>query len=224
MGTYIYTRGLIDSEFYIKNLYKTNNKIMKTSSIILAAALLMSPQATLGFKFMSNMKIAPPIDDAAEAKFGNKKLVVLTGTSSGLGRKTAQALLRTGEYHVIGAVRDIDKMEVVAEMDGFDLDNFTPMHVELNSFESVKKFCQDVRDFKTTKPLDRLICNAGIYQPTLPYAKWSADGHEQTMQTNYLSHLLMISELIEEMTDSPDLKNLDGFEAGFDNPIAMADG
>ena len=32
--------------------------------------------------------------------------VVLTGTSSGLGRKTAQALLRTGEYHVIGAVRE----------------------------------------------------------------------------------------------------------------------
>ena len=35
-----------------------------------------------------------------------KELVVLTGTSSGLGRKTAQALLRTGEYHVIGAVRE----------------------------------------------------------------------------------------------------------------------
>ena len=35
-----------------------------------------------------------------------KELVVLTGTSSGLGRKTAQALLRSGEYHVIGAVRE----------------------------------------------------------------------------------------------------------------------
>jgi len=34
------------------------------------------------------------------------ELVVLTGPSSGLGRKTAQALLRTGEYHVIGAVRE----------------------------------------------------------------------------------------------------------------------
>ena len=34
------------------------------------------------------------------------ELVVVTGASSGLGRKTCQALLRTGEYHVVGAVRE----------------------------------------------------------------------------------------------------------------------
>ncbi len=117
---------------------------------------------------------------------------MITGTSSGLGRKTAQALLRTGEYHVIGAVRDLDKMEVVAEVDGFNLENFTPMQVELNSFDSVKNFCDELKEFKLSKPVDRLVCNAGIYQPTLPYAKWSADGHEQTMQVNYLSHFLMV--------------------------------
>lgn len=121
------------------------------------------------------------------------ELVVITGTSSGLGRKTAQALLRTGEYHVVGAVRDIDKMAAVAELDGYDKDkNFTPMEVELNSFESVRNFCSNLKEFKMTKPIDRLVCNAGIYQPTLPYAKWSADGHEQTMQVNFLSHFLMI--------------------------------
>ena len=53
------------------------------------------------------------------------ELVILTGASSGLGRKTAQALLRSGEYHVIGAVRDLDKMEAVAEMDEFNMENFT---------------------------------------------------------------------------------------------------
>ncbi len=116
----------------------------------------------------------------------------MTGTSSGLGRKTAQALLHSGKYHVVGAVRDLDKMEAVAEVDGFDMDNFTPMQVELNDFASVRKFCDDLKEFKLSKPLDRLVCNAGIYQPTLPYAKWSADGHEQTMQVNYLSHFLMI--------------------------------
>jgi NADP-dependent 3-hydroxy acid dehydrogenase YdfG len=35
-----------------------------------------------------------------------QELVIITGASSGLGRKTTQALLRTGEYHVIGAVRE----------------------------------------------------------------------------------------------------------------------
>jgi len=183
-------------------------------------------------------------------KFGNKKLVVMTGTSSGLGRKAALALLRTGDYHVIGAVRDMDKMEAVAEVDGFDMENFTPLYCEMNSFESIKEFCQKVDEFRGSKPLDRLVCNAGIYQPSLPYAKWSKDGHEQTMQTNFLSHFLMISKLMTSMegSDDPrvtmvgsvtgndntvggggvypiaDLHDLDGFQAGFDKPIEMADG
>jgi protochlorophyllide reductase len=120
------------------------------------------------------------------------ELVVITGTSSGLGRKTAQALLRTGDYHVVGAVRDVDKMEAVAEIDDFPADRFTIMPVELNSFQSVHDFCDNLKKWKGDKHIDRLICNAGVYQPSLPYAKWSEDGHEQTMQINYLSHFLMI--------------------------------
>jgi protochlorophyllide reductase len=174
----------------------------------------------------------------------------LTGTSSGLGRKTALALLNTGEYHVIGAVRDLDKMEAVAEVDGFDMNSFTPMYCEMNSFDSVCKFCDSVLEFAMTKPIDRLICNAGVYQPSLPYAKWSVDGHEQTMQINFLSHFLMISKLMPSLMQSKDprvvtvgsvtgndntvggggvypvadLHELNGFEQGFKKPIAMADG
>jgi len=203
---------------------------------------------------MSKLKM-PTYDANAELvkeKFGDRKLVVVTGTgtSSGLGRKTALALLNSGEYHVIGAVRDIDKMETVAEIDGFDLQHFTPMKCELNSFESVKTFCDNINDFRMNKPLDRLICNAGVYQPSLEYAKWSVDNHEQTMQINFLSHFLMISKLLPSMMEAADarvimvgsvtgndntvggggvypiadLHELDGFEKGFVNPIEMADG
>mmetsp|Transcript_16905 Transcript_16905/g.23919 ORF Transcript_16905/g.23919 Transcript_16905/m.23919 type:complete len:576 (+) Transcript_16905:203-1930(+) len=215
--------------------------------------LFALPRAN-AFQFMSKFKVISPIDQEAEArvkaKFGDKKLAVITGTSSGLGRKTAEALLRTGEYHVIGAVRDLDKMEAIAEIDQYNQDDFTPMKCELNSFESVRDFCKNLNDFKLTKPIDRLICNAGVYQPTLPYAKWSVDDHEQTMQINFLSHFLMISELIDDMQKAEDprvimvgsvtgndntvggggvypiadLKDLEGFKAGFNNPIAMADG
>jgi len=145
---------------------------------------------------------------------------VITGTSSGLGRKTAAALLRTGQYHVVGAVRDIYKMEAVAEVDEFPEDSFTTMECELNSFESVRKFCNDLKEWKGAKPIDRLICNAGVYQPSLDYAKWSADGHEQTMQINYLSHFLMISELIEDMTHAADPRIITvGSVTGNDNTV-----
>ena len=210
------------------------------------------------------------------------ELVVITGCSSGLGRETVKNLLATDKYHVVGAVRDIDKMEAVAELDDFNMDNFHIMECELNSFASVHKFCEDLKEYQMAKPIDRLICNAGgtrhllyydvhyltnfvawnliillfvsyppsVYQPSLPYAKWSIDGHEQTMQINFLSHFLMISKLLDGMKEAPDprvimvgsvtgndntvggggvypiadLKQLEGFKAGFDNPIAMADG
>merc|ERR1719305_666456 len=101
----------------------------------------------VGFKGMSKWKM-PTIGNAlrdmeAQEKFGTKKLVVVTGTSSGLGRKTARALVRTGKYHVVGAVCDLDKMEAVAEIEDFDMSCFTPMQVELNSFESVRTFCDE---------------------------------------------------------------------------------
>lgn len=218
----------------------------------MALAALLVP--TTGFKFMQNWKV-PSLQHirdqrVAAAKFGDKKLVVITGTSSGLGRKTAGALLRTGQYHVVGAVRDLDKMEVVAEMDGFDPELFTPMHVELNNFSSVHEFVDNLHEFKASKPVDRLICNAGVYQPSLPYAKWSVDGHEQQMQINYLSHFLLVSKLLEDLAKAPDprcilvgsvtgndntvggggvypiadLKELDGLKLGAKNPISMFDG
>lgn len=87
--------------------------------------------------------------------------MVITGCSSGLGRETVKNLLATDKYHVIGAVRDVDKMEAVAEVDGFNMDNFHIMECELNSFESVHQFCEDLKEYQMTKPIDRLICNAG---------------------------------------------------------------
>ena len=93
-------------------------------------------------------------------------------------------------------------MEAVAEVDGFDLNNFTPMLCELNSFESVRNFCANLDEYRMSKPIDRLICNAGVYQPSLPYPKWSMDNHEQTMQINFLSHFLMISTLLPALMAS----------------------
>lgn len=226
--------------------------------ILLLIALLVAVATNVdGFKFMSKLQPPKILTDQqkvaiakTEERFGDKKLVVITGCSSGLGRETVKNLLATDKYHVIGAVRDVDKMEAVAEVDGFNMDNFHIMECELNSFESVHQFCEDLKEYQMTKPIDRLICNAGVYQPSLPTAKWSVDGHEQTMQINFLSHFLMISEFLDNMkeADDPrvimvgsvtgndntvggggvypiaDLKNLDGFKAGFNNPIAMADG
>lgn len=152
------------------------------------------------FQFMSNWKL-PDFQPNLEnnSKFGNKKVCVITGTSSGLGKQTAKLLVNSGEYHVIGAVRDLDKMAVVAEEEGFDMKNFTPMECDLGSFESVREFAKNLVNFNGGKSIDRLVCNAAVYQPSLPDAKYTIDNIEQQLQTNYLSHFLLVSLLLPEM-------------------------
>lgn len=40
------------------------------------------------------------------------------------------------------------------------------MELDLGSFDSVKKFAKDLKAV-SKKPLDRLVCNAAVYQPAL---------------------------------------------------------
>jgi len=205
------------------------------------------------FKFMSNFKASSLIPRPssmlrrrkAAQVYGGKKLAVITGASSGLGLQTAAALLRTGEYHVFGAVRDLEKMRDAAQDEDFPIDDFTPLEIDLNSFESVHRFCDELEKTKLDRPIDRLICNAAVYQPESE-VEWSQDNHEQTVQVNYLSHFLLVSRLLPGMARSNDarvilvggasaedgvavypraeLGSLDGFKAGFEKPISMPDG
>lgn len=189
--------------------------------------------------------------EIAKAKrFGNKKICVITGASSGLGKQTAKALLQTGEWHVIGAVRDLDKMEIVAKDENFDESSFTAMKCDLSSFASVRQFVADLMEFKSGKPLDRLVCNAAVYQPTLSSAKYTEDDIEQQTQINFLSHFLLTSLLIDDMREAnqprvlmvgsvtgndntvggggvypiADLRDLEGLQHGAKKPIEMIDG
>lgn len=183
-------------------------------------------------------------------KFNNKKICIITGTSSGLGKHTATQLLKTGDWHVIGAVRDLDKMATIAEEEGFSGSDFTPMLCDLCSFESVRKFAANVVNFVDEEPIDRLVCNAAVYQPSLSYAKYSEDDIEQQMQTNYLSQFLLTSLVMPHMKGSADprviavgsvtgndntvggggvypiadLHELQGLEAGAKRPVEMVDG
>jgi hypothetical protein len=97
----------------------------------------------------------------------NKKLCVITGTTSGLGKSTVKAVLDNGNYYVICACRDVNKMQQVAEKEGFDKSKFTILELDLASFDSTRKFVAKLNNLKKGRPLDRLVCNAAVYQPAL---------------------------------------------------------
>lgn len=102
----------------------------------------------------------------------SKKICVITGTTSGLGKETMRSLLDDGDYYVVSACRDVEKMNQVAAEEGFDPKSFTVLECDLSSFESTKKFASTLRS-TIKRPLDALVCNAALYQPALDTVSYS---------------------------------------------------
>ena len=71
-------------------------------------------------------------------KIGLRKLVVVTGASSGLGRECAKALCNTGNYFVVMAVRDVEKGKAVAKKYNFPDNSYTVMKVRIGLEEGDK--------------------------------------------------------------------------------------
>lgn len=176
------------------------------------------------------------------------KTAIVTGASSGVGLYATKALAKRG-WHVIMACRNLEKAKQAAQDLEIPEENYTILHVDLGSLQSVRKF---ISDFRTTgRPLDGVVCNAAIYMPLIKEPLRSPEGYELTMTTNHLGHFLMCNILLEDMKRSPgtdkrmvilgtvthnpdelggkipprpDLGELKGFAEGFKEPITMADG
>jgi len=183
-------------------------------------------------------------------KIGLRKLVVVTGASSGLGLTAASTLAKSGRYFVIMACRDIEKAEKVAKKSGMPDGSYSVLKLELASLQSVRDFVDNLKAFKSARPLTHLICNAAVYRPTEPEPAFTDDGFELTMGINHLGHFLLANLLLDDMKNAKgarccivgsitgntntvggglvypfaDLGDLSGFAQGGTNPIAMADG
>mmetsp|Transcript_19808 Transcript_19808/g.20103 ORF Transcript_19808/g.20103 Transcript_19808/m.20103 type:complete len:200 (+) Transcript_19808:121-720(+) len=114
-------------------------------------------------------------------KIGLRKLVVVTGASSGLGLTAASTLAKSGRYFVIMACRDIEKAEKVAKKSGMPDGSYSVLKLELASLQSVRDFVDNLKAFKSARPLTHLICNAAVYRPTEPEPAFTDDGFELTM-------------------------------------------
>ena len=173
-----------------------------------------------------------------------KPTVVITGTSSGVGLYAAKSLVQRG-WFVIMANRDLDKAEKAAQSIGIPRDSYDLIHIDLGSLESVKRFVMNFRARGYT--LDALLCNAAIYMPLLKQPLRTPEGYELSMATNHLGHFLLCNLMLEDLKKStyadrrvvilgtvthnpdelggkipprPDLGNLEGFAAGFKDPIS----
>lgn len=129
-----------------------------------------------------------------------RKVIIVTGANSGLGKETARVLGASGAS-VILTVRDTAVGQQVAQelAASTGKDNFIVEELDLSSKDSIRSFAARINENYTQ--LDILISNAGI--GGVP--EKLVDGLESQMAVNYLGHMLLsalLSPLLKKTNKS----------------------
>lgn len=132
-------------------------------------------------------------------ELAGRPVVVITGSTGGLGREVAKRVASLGA-HVVVHGRDRERgMEVVQEIRREGKGSATFYAADFASLEQVRQFAETIlRDYPR---IDVLINNAGIYSKE-PQRRLSADGHEMHFAVNYLSGYLLTHTLLPRLRES----------------------
>ena len=177
--------------------------------------------------------------------------VLITGTTSGVGLHATKALADRG-WQVVTANRDPVKAEAAADRLAIPSAQLSHLRFDLADLDSVRAGAETLVA-SLGRPLDALVINAAVYKPRLEQPERSPQGYEISMATNHLGQFLLIHLLLPDLERSShpsrrvvilgtvtanskelggkipipapaDLGDLAGFKAGFQAPIAMANG
>jgi NAD(P)-dependent dehydrogenase (short-subunit alcohol dehydrogenase family) len=159
-----------------------------------------------------------PKPDLQRDPSAGEKVVLVTGSTDGLGREVAIRLAATGAQVIVHGRSQERGAEVVAEITraGTGSARFYP--ADLASFEQVRGLIASIlRDYQR---LDVLVNNAGIWLDGP--RQTSADGHELHFQVNYLSGFLLTRGLLPLLVKSAPARVVN-VSSGAQQPIDFAD-
>jgi NAD(P)-dependent dehydrogenase (short-subunit alcohol dehydrogenase family) len=129
-----------------------------------------------------------------------RQVILVTGSTSGLGRAVALRLASTGSHIIVHGRNRERGLEVVSEIEGEGIGSAKFYAADLASFDQVREFAETIlRDYDR---LDVLINNAGIHLAPEDGRQVSADGHELTFAVNYLSGFLLTRMLLPRIIAS----------------------
>ncbi len=121
-----------------------------------------------------------------------KKVCIITGATSGIGKEAAKSLVQSG-LTVILACRNIDKAEQLCAKFSDETGNPDVFAIEfdLSSFRSIDAFCE--KFLSRFNRLDVLINNAGVICDRPQKTK---QGFEMTMGVNYIGTYYLTEKLL----------------------------
>jgi len=130
---------------------------------------------------------APAVDAQSRPRPG-QEVVLVTGSTSGLGREVAGRLGATGAFVIVHGRNRERGIEVVEAIESGGIGNARFYAADFSSFAQIREFGETIlRDYER---LDVLVNNAGFGRA--PDERMvSQDGHELRLQVNHLSHFLL---------------------------------
>lgn len=141
-------------------------------------------------------------DEGAIGKYAGR-VIVITGTSSGIGIELARALAAT-EATLFLTARNLTKArEALGDL--LASNRVVLVEMELESFDSIKAAAKTI--LASTAKVNILINNAGIMG--IPTLQFTRDGHELHFGTNHLGHFLLFQLLKPALlaATSPELRS-----------------
>jgi len=128
-----------------------------------------------------------------------KKVFIITGANTGIGKATVQALAPTGA-RVIMACKDLKNCKILRRQIAIDSKNRQVVcrECDLSSFESIKSFAAKI--IKEEPRIDVLINNAGL--KFLKPRRTTRDSIEKQFGVNFLGHYLLTMLLKEKLEES----------------------
>lgn len=159
-----------------------------TSAVSLAAAML----ATTGT--VTSDLAAQQHDGSA-----NRSVILITGSTDGLGREVARRLAATGAHIIVHGRNRERGTALIQEIEREGKGSAAFYAADLSSLAAVRELgASIIRDYQR---LDVLVNNAGIWL-TQGQRQLSADGHEMHFAVNYLSGYALTRTLLPLLVKS----------------------
>jgi NAD(P)-dependent dehydrogenase (short-subunit alcohol dehydrogenase family) len=155
----------------------------------------------------SDYAFATTCDEVAAGYDLAGKTVLITGCNSGLGYESLRTLVARGA-HVIGTARTLAKAQdaCASVTTAGSSGKATPLVCELTDMDSVVACADDVNRLldDSNKPLDILICNAGIMAlPKLEQVDVNGVMLEKQFVVNHLGHYLLTRRVLPQVQAAP---------------------
>jgi len=142
----------------------------------------------------------------------NRKTVVVTGASQGIGAGVVQAFLARG-YDVVGTARSATKSKELSASDHLAL-----IDGDIGQFETAQKVAELA--IKRFGSIDAVVANAGIFS-VKPFTEYTVDDFRALVSTNLAGFIYITQLAVKQMQAQKTGGSIVSITASLvDNPIA----